>query len=61
MSTGKKAQGIKGNDAKAWVIRHGHAPKRAPNTQEKALETKVRQAGKQECRKYLYDKEASKA
>ena len=53
MGTGKTAQGFKGNDAKAWVIRHGHAPRRSPRAQEKALETKVRQAGKKVCRESL--------
>lgn len=49
MKTGKKAQGFKGSE-KAWVIRHGHAPRRSPQAQEKAIETRCRRAGRNECR-----------
>jgi len=28
---------------KSWVVRHGHAPKRARNAEEKAIETRSRQ------------------
>jgi len=45
---GIKAQGgHQGN--KVYVVRHGHAPVRSANAEEKAIETKVRQAGKKAC------------
>lgn len=46
---GLKAQGH-GGKTKVWVTRHGHAPARSANAAEKAIETKVRQAGKKACR-----------
>ena len=49
MNVGTKAQG-QNCWAKLVTIRHGHAPRRSCNTQEKAIETKVRQAGKKACR-----------
>lgn len=52
-ATGKKAQGFGRYDYKDWVIRHGHAPRRSPNTAEKAIETRVRQAGRREIRREL--------
>lgn len=49
MKIGTKAQG-QDHMAKLVTIRHGHAPRRSCNAQEKAIETRVRQAGKKECR-----------
>lgn len=46
---------IRGCDVKRWVIRHGHAPSRAANAAEKAIETKVRQEGRREVRRQLAD------
>lgn len=48
MKVGTKAQG---QDAigKMCVIRHGGGSKRSANAAEKALETKVRRAGKKAC------------
>ena len=51
MKTGIKAQG-QDHMAKLMSIRHGHAPRRSCNAQEKAIETKVRQAGKKACRDF---------
>lgn len=48
MKVGTKAQG-QNHRAKLVSVRHGHAPRRSCNAQEKAVETKVRQAGKKEC------------
>ena len=48
MKVGIKAQGGH-SSCKAHVIRHGHAPPRAAQAEEKAIETKVRQAGKKAC------------
>jgi hypothetical protein len=52
MKVGKKAQG---QDALAKVcsIRHGGGSKRSCNALEKAIETKVRQAGRREIRAQL--------
>lgn len=49
MKVGFKAQG---QDvlAKLVNIRHGHSPRRSCNRVEKAVETKVRQAGRKACR-----------
>ena len=52
-SKGKRGWGGKAGDAKAWVVRHGHAPKRSPNSAEKAIETQVRRAGKKACQEGL--------
>jgi hypothetical protein len=49
MRVGTKAQGQNQN-AKLVSIRHGHAPRRSCNAQEKAAETKVRQAARKACR-----------
>ena len=49
MRVGTKAQG-QDHMAKLVSIRHGHAPRRSCNAQEKAAETKVRQAGKKACK-----------
>ena len=52
MKTGTKAQGQDAN-GKMCVQRHGHkrgSSRRSYNAAEKALETKVRQAGKKEIR-----------
>ena len=49
MMVGTKAQG-QDHRAKLVTIRHGHAPRRSCNSQEKAVETKVRQAGRKACR-----------
>ena len=38
-------------NGKLVVIRHGHAPARARNRQEKAVESQVRQQGKREVRR----------
>lgn len=46
---GQKAQGADIH-AKVYVARHGHAPPRSAQAAEKAIETKVRQAGKKICR-----------
>jgi hypothetical protein len=51
---GKKAQGQSGAH-KVWVVRHGHAPPRAANAQEKAIETRVRREGKKEIARQLED------
>lgn len=51
MKTGMKAQG-QAHLAKLVSIRHGHAPRRSCNAQEKAAETRVRQAGKKACREF---------
>lgn len=48
MKVGKKEQGQEGS--KMVVIRHGRASRRAVNRIEKALEVKVRQAGRKACR-----------
>ncbi len=42
---------------KLVVMRHGHAPKRSYNAAEKAVESKVRQQGKQEIRRSLRGEE----
>lgn len=42
--------------AKLMNIRHGHGPRRGCNAVEKAVETRVRQAGKLEVREALRDK-----
>lgn len=49
MQTGTKAQG-QDHMAKMFVIRHGRSGRRIVNAAEKAIETKVRQAGKKACR-----------
>jgi len=49
MKVGQKAQG-QDPQRKLCVIRHGHGPRRGCNAEEKAAETKVRQAGKKEIR-----------
>ncbi len=49
MKMGKKAQGQR-HLAKLTSIRHGHGSRRGCNAQEKAAETRVRQAGKKICR-----------
>jgi hypothetical protein len=49
---GTKGQGQNAR-AKVMSIRHGHAPRRSCNAQEKAAESKVRQAGRQEVRREL--------
>ena len=49
MQVGTKAQG-QDHIAKLVTIRHGHAPRRSCNAQEKAAETKVRQAGRKACK-----------
>lgn len=49
MKIGKKGTGQE-SMAKICVIRHGGAPKRARNAEEKAIETRVRQAGRKACR-----------
>ena len=48
MRVGRKAQGHRGCD-KLCVQRHGHSNKRSYNAAEKAIETRVRHQGKQEC------------
>lgn len=52
MRTGKKAQGQDAL-AKLCVIRHGNGSRRGCNAAEKAIETRVRQAGKREARRQL--------
>jgi len=49
MMVGMKAQG---QDIMAKLVnrRHGHGPRRGCNAVEKAVETKVRQAGRKACR-----------
>lgn len=49
MQVGRKGQGFRELE-KAWVIRHGHASRRSPDRQEKAIETQCRQRGKKACR-----------
>jgi hypothetical protein len=49
MKVGRKAQG-QDHQAKLVSVRHGHGSRRSCNAQEKAIETKVRQAGKKACR-----------
>jgi hypothetical protein len=39
--------------AKYCVMRHGHAPVRAHNAQEKAIESRVRQEGRREIQRAL--------
>jgi hypothetical protein len=46
-ATGRKAQGQAVHE-KLYVVRHGHGPRRGCNAAEKAIETRVRQAGKRE-------------
>lgn len=42
-------------DYKEWVVRHGHAPRRARDSEERAIERKVRQQGQREVREALSD------
>jgi hypothetical protein len=50
-SVGRKSLGKDAVTSKRWVRRHAsRVTVRVANTCEKALETKVRQAGKRECR-----------
>jgi hypothetical protein len=49
VKVGKKVQGQEVG-SKMVVIRHGRASRRAVNRIEKALESKVRQAGRKACR-----------
>lgn len=52
MRTGQKAQGQAVNGK--WVnARHGHGPRRGCNAVEKAVETRVRQAGRRVIREEL--------
>lgn len=46
---GIKAQGGKQMGEKKFIVRHGHAPPRAAQAAEKAIEVAVRQAGKKAC------------
>lgn len=46
MQTGKKAQGFTNTIGKLCCIRHGHAPRRSCNKEERAVEREVRQKGK---------------
>jgi len=48
-ATGSKAQGGNKN-RKEWVIRHGRSSRRCVNAAEKAIEVKVRQAGRKACK-----------
>ena len=50
MKVGTKGTGQE-SIAKRCVIRHGGGSKRSANAEEKAIETKVRQAGKKECKR----------
>ena len=52
MKIGKKAQGQE-QMAKMCNVRHGHGPKRGCNAVEKAIETRVRHAGRREIRAEL--------
>lgn len=47
MQVGIRAQGKAAR--KEHSVRHGHAPRRSCNAQEKAAETTVRQAGRRAC------------
>lgn len=49
MKVGTKAQG-QDHLGKMCSIRHGGGSKRSANALEKAIETKVRQQGKKECK-----------
>jgi len=49
MKTGQKAQGQTVH-GKITNCRHGHGPRRGCRAVEKALETKVRQAGRKACK-----------
>ena len=54
-SKGWRGRGTADVIAKLCVIRHGHAPRRACNAQEKAVEARTRQAGKREVREALQE------
>lgn len=49
MQTGTKAQGQDAR-AKSYVMNHGHASARKHRAETKAVEAKVRQAGRKACR-----------
>ena len=51
MKVGKKATGQSSID-KMCVIRHGGGSKRSANAEEKAIETRVRRAGKEQAKEF---------
>ena len=57
MTKGWRAQGAAVVMGKVVNTRHGHGPRRGCNAVEKAIETKVRQAGKREVRQALREVE----
>lgn len=53
MAKGWRASGVKAVGEKLYNVRHGHGPVRGRNAVDKAIETRVRQAGKREVRDQL--------